>query len=118
VKKPISSGRIAVIVLVCVVVGGGLTVAAWNVGRIIFTCTVYSTQSSMQLSVSGLHAYTQCDEVVAGGTFTMTPPDGPTGAHVICETSDHGLSYTVRDTGLGIVGQAACTNLRALATAD
>jgi hypothetical protein len=100
------------------VVAIGLTVAAWNVGRIIFTCTVFSTQSSMQVSVSGLHSRSQCDEFVAGGTFTTTTPDGPTGAHVICETSDHGLSYTVRDTGLGIVGESACVSLRALAQAN
>lgn len=117
-KKPISDARIAVIVLVAVVVASGLGVAAWKVGQSVFTCTVYSTQSSMQVSVRGLHSRSACDQFVAAATFTTTAPDGPTGAHVVCETDNDGLHYTVRDTSLGIVGQAACDSLRSANFAD
>jgi hypothetical protein len=112
VKKPISDGRIAATVLVVLVVGIGIGVAGWNIGQRVFTCTVYSTQSSMQMSVRGLHSRSACDQFVAATTFTTTAPDGPTGAHVVCETDNGGLHYTVRDTGLGLVGQAACDLLR------
>lgn len=75
------------------------------------SCKTWSTQSSAQLEVRGPAAHEECATVLEQQGWTAIPPDGPTGAHVVCQYAYNGTTYTVRDTGLGIVGSSVCATL-------
>lgn len=99
----------------CVLAGLVVAWIAWGfVGHLVAehrSCRVWSTQSSVQLEVDGPAAPGECQSALTQGGWTDVAPDGPTGAHLVCRYELDGTTYTVRDTGLGIFGSAACQQI-------
>lgn len=79
-------------------------------------CTVYVAGSDAQVTVTGFGARSGCKSLIDGGRVTTLKPDGPTGARVVCVIPVGRDSYTVRDTGLNLVGAELCDTFETWAT--
>src|SRR5450759_1279846 len=118
--SPAVNKKVAAIVVGVIVVGAIVAVVV-NQATKPPDCTVTYSSSNLNIEVSGQGADAACRQLIPVGPGANTDGFpygtgklGQSSGSVSCQVTMHGLSYTVRDSGLlTLYGPVACAQLRA-----